>query len=160
MGHSNVEAEPEETMSAGYEAVEDYRFKVTLVEPDLHFPRLAALPVLRPVYVKESDLEESDDPLLTVSPETVTNGAFRIVEASEKGIVLERSASYYARSSVELEKARLVISEKQGRSRLLYLNIVPIQQIHERWSDEYSALWANRLTSIKFAVESKREEQK
>ena len=59
-----------------------------------------------------------------------------------------------------LEKARLVISEKQGRSRLLYLNIVPIQQIHERWSDEYSALWANRLTSIKFAAESKREEQK
>lgn len=59
-----------------------------------------------------------------------------------------------------LEKARLVISEKQGRSRLLYLNIVPIQQIHERWSDEYSALWANRMTSIKFAAESKREEQK
>lgn len=57
-----------------------------------------------------------------------------------------------------LEKAKLVISERDGRTRNLYLNIVPIQQIHERWSDEYSALWANRLTSIKFAAEKKTEE--
>lgn len=52
-----------------------------------------------------------------------------------------------------LEQAGLVISEKDGRSRRLFLNAVPIQQIHERWSDLYSAHFASRLTFIKHAAE-------
>jgi len=54
-----------------------------------------------------------------------------------------------------LEKADLVISERDGRTRRLYLNLIPIQLIYERWSNEYSAYWANRLTSIKYAAEAK-----
>ncbi|MEM8919243.1 MAG: helix-turn-helix transcriptional regulator [Pseudomonadota bacterium] len=54
-----------------------------------------------------------------------------------------------------LEKAGLVISEKDGRSRLLYLNLVPLQMIHERWSDEYGAHWAGRLTTLKNLAEQK-----
>ncbi|MEL6874310.1 MAG: helix-turn-helix transcriptional regulator [Pseudomonadota bacterium] len=54
-----------------------------------------------------------------------------------------------------LEKAGLVISEKDGRSRLLYLNLVPLQMIHERWSDEYGAHWAGRLTALKDLAEQK-----
>lgn len=54
-----------------------------------------------------------------------------------------------------LEKAQLVMSEKEGRSRLLYLNLVPLQMIHERWSDEYGQHWAGRLTGIKFLAEQK-----
>ncbi len=54
-----------------------------------------------------------------------------------------------------LEKAGLVISEKAGRTRQLYLNLVPLQLIHERWSDEYGAHWAGRLTDIKFLAEEK-----
>lgn len=53
-----------------------------------------------------------------------------------------------------LEKANLVISEKDGRSRRLYLNAVPIQEIHERWTDTYSAHWAERVTSIKQVAEA------
>lgn len=53
-----------------------------------------------------------------------------------------------------LEQASLVISEKQGRTRRLYLNAVPIQQIHERWTDQYSNYFASRLTAIKQAVET------
>ncbi|WP_298337508.1 metalloregulator ArsR/SmtB family transcription factor [uncultured Erythrobacter sp.] len=53
-----------------------------------------------------------------------------------------------------LEQAGLIVSEKQGRSRRLYLNAVPIQQIHERWTDEYSKHFASRLTAIKQAAES------
>ena len=53
-----------------------------------------------------------------------------------------------------LETAGLIISEKDGRARRLYLNPVPIQMIYERWTDEYSAFWAERVTSIKFAAES------
>lgn len=54
-----------------------------------------------------------------------------------------------------LEKASLVISEKEGRTRRLYFNAAPIQAIHERWTTEYSALWAGRLTEFKRRVESK-----
>lgn len=54
-----------------------------------------------------------------------------------------------------LEKADLVVSEKDGRSRLLYLNLVPLQMIHERWSDEYGAHWAGRLTALKNLAEQK-----
>lgn len=54
-----------------------------------------------------------------------------------------------------LEKAELIVSEKQGRTRQLYFNPVPIQMIHERWTTEYSALWAGRVTEFKHLVEKK-----
>ena len=52
-----------------------------------------------------------------------------------------------------LEQAGLLISEKEGRTRRLHFNAAPIQMIHERWSSEYSALWAGKLTTFKFDVE-------
>lgn len=53
-----------------------------------------------------------------------------------------------------LEKAGLVVSEKQGRTRHLYLNAVPIRMIQERWLDAYSEPFAGRVTSIKAAAEA------
>jgi predicted transcriptional regulator len=53
-----------------------------------------------------------------------------------------------------LERAELLVSEKVGRQRKLYVNVVPIQIIHERWTTEFSALWAGKLTRLKYAVES------
>ena len=52
-----------------------------------------------------------------------------------------------------LESAGLVISKKEGRTRRLYLNIIPIQMIYDRWSNTYSEHWASKLTSIKYAAE-------
>jgi len=54
-----------------------------------------------------------------------------------------------------LEKAGLLISEKHGRTRCLYFNAIPIQMIYERWTSEYSALWAGRLTEFKRRAESR-----
>lgn len=53
-----------------------------------------------------------------------------------------------------LEKAGLLISEKHGRTRALYFNTVPIQMIHDRWSDEFSAMWAGKMTAIKYRLEA------
>jgi DNA-binding transcriptional ArsR family regulator len=53
-----------------------------------------------------------------------------------------------------LVHAGLVISEKEGRSRRLYFNCVPIQMIYDRWTTEYSALWASGMTRVKYHVES------
>jgi DNA-binding transcriptional ArsR family regulator len=52
-----------------------------------------------------------------------------------------------------LEQADLVVSEKDGRTRRLYFNAVPIQLIHERWTTEYSAYWSGNLTRIKYLAE-------
>ncbi len=53
-----------------------------------------------------------------------------------------------------LEDAQLVISEKEGRSRHLYLNAVPIQAIYERWTDTFSAHWLDRMSLIKAVAEA------
>lgn len=54
-----------------------------------------------------------------------------------------------------LERAGLLVSEKNGRSRRLYFNAVPIQMIHERWTTEYSAYWSGNLTRIKYLAEAR-----
>jgi len=55
-----------------------------------------------------------------------------------------------------LEKAGLLHSEKSGRMRKIYFNSVPIQMIHDRWTSEYSAIWASGLTRLKYRIEKKR----
>lgn len=52
-----------------------------------------------------------------------------------------------------LEKAGLLISEKRGRTRSLFFNTVPIQMIHERWTSDYSEMWASKLTAFKYNIE-------
>ena len=52
-----------------------------------------------------------------------------------------------------LEEAGLLVSQKDGRTRRLYLNAMPIHAIHERWIDAYSGFWADRLSFIKQAAE-------
>ncbi|MCW5580201.1 MAG: helix-turn-helix transcriptional regulator [Luteimonas sp.] len=52
-----------------------------------------------------------------------------------------------------LEEAGLLVSEKVGRERPLYVNLAPLQLIQERWSDRYRSFWAGRLTTLKYAVE-------
>jgi DNA-binding transcriptional ArsR family regulator len=54
-----------------------------------------------------------------------------------------------------LEEAGLIISDKRGRTRHLYMNAVPIQMIHDRWTSEYSALWSGRMLDIKYLAESR-----
>ncbi|MGB5247801.1 MAG: metalloregulator ArsR/SmtB family transcription factor [Woeseia sp.] len=60
-----------------------------------------------------------------------------------------------------LEQAGLLVSEKDGRTRRLYFNAVPIQMIYERWTTDYSAYWSGNLTRIKYLAEMRaRNEEK
>lgn len=58
-----------------------------------------------------------------------------------------------------LEEAGLIASERDGRMRRLWLNPTPIQIIHERWTTEYGAFWAARLTELKRRVETSESER-
>lgn len=53
-----------------------------------------------------------------------------------------------------LETAGLVVSQKDGRARRLWLNAAPIQMINDRWLDDYTGHWARKLTGIKYAAEA------
>ena len=53
-----------------------------------------------------------------------------------------------------LTHAGLITSRKDGRSRRLYLNAMPIQMIYERWIDGYSAHWLDRMSLIKQTAEA------
>ena len=52
-----------------------------------------------------------------------------------------------------LEEAGLVVSRKSGRSRLHYLNPVPIRLIHDRWIDKYTEHRVAALADLKTQLE-------
>ncbi|WP_089775659.1 ArsR/SmtB family transcription factor [Ruania alba] len=60
-----------------------------------------------------------------------------------------------------LEQAGLVVTRKHGRTKLHYLNPVPIQQIHRRWIGKYTerAGIASVLLGMKETIERTASEQ-
>jgi DNA-binding transcriptional ArsR family regulator len=53
-----------------------------------------------------------------------------------------------------LEEANLIVTRKQGRQKLHYLNPIPIQLIHERWIGKF----ADRRSSALIELQSRLEE--
>lgn len=53
-----------------------------------------------------------------------------------------------------LERARLIISRKEGRCRWNYLDVSPIQRIHERWIQAYAAPSAAFLSKLQQDLET------
>ena len=52
-----------------------------------------------------------------------------------------------------LENARLVITKKEGRCRWNYLDVAPIQRIHERWIEAYAMPSASLLSKLQHDLE-------
>jgi predicted transcriptional regulator len=84
------------------------------------------------------------------------------VVMAKPGCGVKHVAKFFAMSRIGVLKhlrvlvdAGLLTSEKEGRNRKLFFNCVPIQMIYDRWTTEYSALWASRMTEVKYRVEAK-----
>lgn len=78
------------------------------------------------------------------------------------GMHIAALASHFGMSEVAvlkhvriLERSRLVHSERVGRERRLWFNPMPIQEIYDRWTTQYSAHWAGRVADIKSRVEAR-----
>lgn len=54
-----------------------------------------------------------------------------------------------------LEEAELVVPRKSGKFKKLYINVMPIQTVYDRWISKYSAMWAQSLSSFKYKLEAK-----
>lgn len=52
-----------------------------------------------------------------------------------------------------LEKADLVIVKREGRQRWNYLNVVPVQEIYDRWISRYARPSVELLTRLKRDLE-------
>jgi DNA-binding transcriptional ArsR family regulator len=52
-----------------------------------------------------------------------------------------------------LEAAHLVVTEKQGREKLHFLNPVPIRQIHDRWISRFAEPHVAGLLDLRARVE-------
>src|SRR5690348_710834 len=57
-----------------------------------------------------------------------------------------------------LEAANLVVTQRQGREKLHYLNPVPIHQVAERWMDKFERGRLDALAELKRSLEEKRDE--
>jgi len=53
-----------------------------------------------------------------------------------------------------LEEAGLVVTRKQGREKLHFLNPVPIRLLHDRWIDKYTEGPASALVDLKHELET------
>jgi uncharacterized protein YndB with AHSA1/START domain len=53
----------------------------------------------------------------------------------------------------QLEEAGLVVTKRQGREKLHFLNPIPIRLVHDRWVSKYSEPWVAGLSDLKSDLE-------
>ncbi len=56
-----------------------------------------------------------------------------------------------------LEEAGLVVTRRQGREKLHFLNPVPIRLVHDRWVSKYAEPWVAGLSDLKKGLERQME---
>ena len=56
-----------------------------------------------------------------------------------------------------LEAAGLVVTRRQGREKLHFLNPVPIRLVHDRWVGKYAEPWAAALSGLRTGLETTME---
>jgi len=56
-----------------------------------------------------------------------------------------------------LEEAGLVVTRRQGREKLHFLNPVPIRLVHDRWVSKYAEPWVASLSDLKTKLEASME---
>jgi DNA-binding transcriptional ArsR family regulator len=53
-----------------------------------------------------------------------------------------------------LEQADLVVTRREGRQKLHFLNPVPIRLVHDRWIDKYTERRVSALSDLKSHLEA------
>lgn len=53
-----------------------------------------------------------------------------------------------------LEDAGLITTQRSGREKLHFLNVVPIRLIHDRWIDKYTERQVSALADLKHELET------
>ncbi len=106
-------------------------------------------------------LDEDDLDRVFVALASRTRRQILDIVAAHPGSAVGQVAEHFEMSRIAVQKhlatledADLLTSERHGRERRLWFNAVPLQLVHERWSERYRGFWANRLTQLKYASEN------
>ena len=73
-------------------------------------------------------------------------------EEEEPHVVIDARVMKHLRV---LEAAHLVVTRRAGRTKLHFLNPVPIREIHDRWIDKYTETRASALADLKGQLEER-----
>ncbi|HHH31290.1 MAG TPA: ArsR family transcriptional regulator [Polyangiaceae bacterium] len=80
--------------------------------------------------------------------------------SAEPGMSMKALASHFDVSRIGvlkhvrvLEAVELLLPRKEGRTRHLFFNPIPIQLLRDRWTDQYGAFWSERVVDLKARVE-------
>jgi DNA-binding transcriptional ArsR family regulator len=92
------------------------------------------------------------DPTRRAILDTLRSGRRPVGEIAERFPVSRPAVSRHLRV---LRRARLVIEERRGRSRLYALNPEPLREV-DRWLQEYRGFWTDTLSRLKSYVEAER----
>src|SRR5262245_18205295 len=111
------------------------------------------------------------DHLVTYSPRMDDDRVFKALADPTRRFLLDRLFERDGRSLGELEsdlemtrfgvmkhlrvleEAGLVVTRRQGREKLHFLNPVPIRLIHDRWIDKYTERRVSALAELKTELE-------
>ena len=88
------------------------------------------------------------DALFVEDGQSVTQVAERFGEMTRFGVMKHLGV---------LEAADLVIPVRQGRTKRLYLNPVPIEQVANRWISKYAARFTSALVGLDQHITTTRE---
>ena len=108
-----------------------------------------------------------------LSPVNDDDRVFKALADPTRRFLLDRLFTRYGRTLTELEselemtrfgvmkhlrvleEAGLVVTRRQGREKLHFLNPVPIRLIHDRWIDKYREHQVTALADLKAELEGK-----
>lgn len=104
--------------------------------------------------------EDEMDEIFNALAHRIRRRALDLIGA-EPGITIGRLAQNFDVSRIAimnhlavLERANLIVSERAGTARRLFLNVTPIRMVYERWATEFSGYWAGHLIRVKQAAEA------
>ena len=83
------------------------------------------------------------DALVTADGQSLSNLCDQFPEMTRFGVMKHLAV---------LGAANLVITQRDGRSKLHFLNAVPIQQLADRWIGKYAQPFTRSLVDLKTAV--------
>ena len=105
------------------------------------------------------DIEFDPDPIFRALADPSRRQMLDLLKA-QPGLTVGQLAEHFAFSRFGamkhlrlLEEVGLVVPRREGKTKRLYLNVIPIQAMYDRWISQYSALWASQLTTLKYELE-------
>jgi len=96
---------------------------------------------------------DDDDVFRALADPTRRHLLDRLFERDGRSLTELESELEMTRFGVMKQDASLVVTRRQGREKLHFLNPVPIRLIHDRWIDKYTERRVSALAELKTELE-------